>query len=91
MQDYGMQVLGIEPTHSTAQIARKIGVETLGIFLTESSAKDVKKTYGPADFVAANNVLAHVPNLNDFVAGIRELLSETGIATIEFPHLMNLI
>jgi len=91
LQKYGMRVLGIEPTQSTAAIARSAGIETLDIFLTEKTAKDVYETYGAADFIAANNVLAHVPNLNDFVAGIRELLANDGIATIEFPHLVNLI
>ena len=91
VQKKGLRVLGIEPTESTAQSARALNIETLELFFGEDVGRDLRARYGPADFIAANNVLAHVPNVNDFVSGIRELLHEEGIATIEFPHLLNLI
>lgn len=91
VQKKGLRVLGIEPTASTAKSARALDIETLELFFGEDVGRDLRTRYGPADFIAANNVLAHVPNVNDFVAGIRELLSEDGIATIEFPYLLNLI
>jgi SAM-dependent methyltransferase len=91
VRNKGLRVLGIEPTESTAESARALGIETLGLFLDRNAAREIKERYGSADFIAANNVLAHVPNLNDFVSGIAELLDIDGVATIEFPHIMNLI
>jgi hypothetical protein len=91
VQKKGLRVLGIEPTESTAQFARALGIETLNVFFGTEVGKSIRARYGPADFIAANNVLAHVPNVNDFVSGIRELLDEEGTATFEFPYLMNLM
>ena len=87
----GLRVLGIEPTESTANKSRELGIETLDIFLSKESGAKIANQYGLANFIAANNVLAHVPDINDFIAGIKELLSEDGIATIEFPHFLNLL
>ena len=83
--------LGVEPTASTAAAARAIGVPTLERFFGDDLAGEVIQTHGHADLIVANNVLAHVPEPHDFLSGVRRLLSKTGVATFEFPHLLNLI
>ena len=87
----GVPCLGIEPAESVAQAAREKGIETISRFFGEGTAADISRQYRKADLVLGNNVLAHVPNLNDFVSGLRALLSDDGIITMEFPHLMRLI
>ena len=83
--------LGVEPTASTAAAARAKDVPTLERFFGEYLAAEIIETYGRANLLVANNVLAHVPETHDFLNGVRMLLTETGVATFEFPHLMNLI
>ncbi len=87
----GIPVLGIDPSDTVAAAAEKIGVPTLVEFFGERLAKELKRGGRQADLIIANNVLAHVPRLNDFVAGIAVLLKPEGTATIEFPHLLKLI
>jgi len=88
----GIPVTGIEPASHVAHIAREQrGVPTLETFFGEAEAKKLRVSIGAADLMVANNVLAHVPKINDFVAGFRELLKPNGIATFEFPHLLNLL
>src|SRR5277367_1531547 len=87
----GIPVLGIDPSDTVAAAAQKIGVPTLVEFFGESLAETLVGEGRQADLIVANNVLAHVPQLNDFVAGIARLLKPTGTATIEFPHLLELI
>jgi SAM-dependent methyltransferase len=87
----GISCLGIEPTASTAAAARIKGIETEEVFLGEGTARLLAGKYRKADLVVANNVLAHVPDINDFMRGIRELLAAEGVAVFEFPHLMRLI
>jgi len=84
---HGVPVLGIEPAANVAQAAIAKGVPTSVEFFSAMSAQRMRK----ADLVIGNNVLAQVPNLNDFVEGIRILLKPSGVATIEFPHLLKLI
>jgi len=79
--------LGIEPTASTAKAAREKGIEVLETFFNAAMAKTLKK----ADLILGNNVLAHVPDINDFVAGLKIALNPGGTITMEFPHLLNLI
>jgi SAM-dependent methyltransferase len=86
----GVPSLGIEPAANTAEAARERGVETLVRFFGAEMAREVA-TAQRADLIIGNNVLAHVPDLNDFVAGIRELLAPGGTVTMEFPHLLRLI
>ncbi len=86
----GVPVLGIDPSHTVAAAAEKIGVPTLVEFFGESLARRLARR-GRADLIVANNVLAHVPRLNDFIAGMAALLKPEGSATIEFPHLLTLI
>lgn len=83
--------LGIEPTASTAQASRNLGIETIEEFFGVALAKDLVAKGRAADLTAANNVLAHVPDINDFVAGFATLLKPSGVATFEFPHLMKLV
>lgn len=82
---------GIEPTSSTALVAREKGIEIIEEFFGEDSAKELASQGRQADLTVANNVLAHVPNINDFVKGFSKLLKPDGIATFEFPHLLNLV
>jgi SAM-dependent methyltransferase len=89
--DMGVPVLGIDPSDSVAAAAGKIGVPTLVEFFGEKLAGKLTADGRQADLIVANNVLAHVPLLNDFVAGIALLLKPKGTATIEFPHLLELI
>jgi len=84
-------VLGIEPTANTAAAARKKGIETEVAFFGVETAERVRKQKGGADLIVGNNVLAHVPDIRDFVDGMKCLLADGGIITMEFPHLLNLI
>jgi SAM-dependent methyltransferase len=87
----GIPVLGIDPSDTVAAAAAKIGVPTLVEFFGEKIAGDFARQGRQADLIIGNNVLAHVPQLNDFVAGMALLLRENGDITIEFPHLMELV
>jgi SAM-dependent methyltransferase len=89
--EMGVPVLGIDPSGTVAAAAEKIGVPTLVEFFGEELAQGLAARGRQADLIIANNVLAHVPRLNDFVAGIARLLKPGGTATIEFPHLLELI
>jgi len=84
-------VLGIEPALNVAEEARRKGVPTISHFLGAATGMSIRNEHGPADLVAANNVLAHTPHLNEFVTGLRHLLRDTGVVTVEFPHLVRLI
>jgi hypothetical protein len=90
-KDSRIPCLGIEPTLSTAQVAIDSGIETIVDFFSRSLGAKLVDNHGKADLIVANNVLAHVPDLNDFVSGCKEILKETGSATFEFPYLVNLI
>ncbi len=87
--------LGIEPTEKTAEEAEKKGINTLKKFFSESLSYELKEKYKipneGCDLIVANNVLAHVPDINDFVKGISNILSSNGTFTVEFPHVMQLI
>lgn len=87
----GVPCLGIEPTASTANAARVKGIRTLEVFFDSTVAQIIREDYGPADLVVGNNVLAHVPDPLDFLRGVALLLSEHGMASFEFPHLLNLL
>ncbi|TLU74413.1 class I SAM-dependent methyltransferase [Lichenicoccus roseus] len=87
----GIQVLGIDPADGPAAAATKAGVRTLNTFFSLALAEKLAGEGVAADVFLANNVLAHVPNLNEFVTGIRTLLKPDGIAVIECPYLLDLI
>lgn len=84
-------VLGIEPTESTAKVAREKGIESITEFFGESFAKKLVLENRKADLLLGNNVLAHVPDINDFVEGLKVALKVDGVITMEFPHLVKLI
>jgi len=85
-------VLGIEPTIGTADAARKNhGIESFNVFLGVETAKEIVGRGHQADLLIGNNVLAHVPNINDFIGGLKILLKREGILTMEFPHLLQLM
>lgn len=87
----GIPCYGIEPTASTAQAARAKGIEVVESFFGVALAQELADKGLRADLMAANNVLAHVPDINDFVAGFACLLTPSGVATFEFPHLLRLV
>ncbi len=84
-------VLGIEPASNVAEAARKNGISTLVEFFGEKTARQLVSKGMTADLLIGNNVLAHVPSLNDFVQGMKLVLKPQGIITMEFPHLMRLM
>lgn len=91
VQARGIPCLGVEPTAGTAQAARDKGIEVREAFFGVELAEQLVAEGRAADLTAANNVLAHVPDINDFVAGFAHLLKPRGVATFEFPHLMRLV
>jgi len=91
VQAQGIPCTGIEPTASTAAVARSKGISIIEDFFGTRLARELATQGKQADLMTANNVLAHVPNINDFAAGFAILLKPKGVATFEFPHLMRLI
>lgn len=87
----GVPVLGIEPAANVAEAARAKGIPTVVEFFGMTLAQDMLARVGRADLIVGNNVLAHVPNLHDFVGGFKILLKPHGVITVEFPHLLKLI
>ena len=87
----GIPVLGVEPALNVAQAAVERGVETLTEFFGADLGRRLAAERGRADLVLGNNVLAQVPDINDFIAGVSELLAPDGTATFEFPHLAKLV
>jgi SAM-dependent methyltransferase len=87
----GVPVLGIEPAANVAAAAMVKGIPTEIRFLGSVSAEVIANEHGQADLLLGNNVLAHVPDLNDFVAGMKRLLAPRGVITMEFPHLQRLM
>ncbi|MDB5776807.1 MAG: SAM-dependent methyltransferase [Herbaspirillum sp.] len=91
VQQRGIPCLGVEPTRSTADAARAKGIPVVEEFFGVRLAQTLLERDGAADLMIANNVLAHVPDINDFLGGIALLLAPEGTVTIEFPHLLNLM
>ena len=87
----GIPCYGIEPTASTARAARALGLDIVERFFGVALGRELAAAGRQVDLVAANNVLAHVPDINDFVAGFTALLKPDGVATFEFPHLLRLL
>ena len=87
----GIPCLGIEPTARTAEAAEKLGIPVLKEFFGKQLAKKLTTENRKADLIIGNNVYAHVPDINDFTAGLKEALKKEGTITLEFPHLMRLI
>ncbi len=87
----GIPVLGVEPAANVAEAARRKGIPTEVCFLGADTARALAARGVVADLLVANNVFAHVPNLNDFTEGLRTLLAPQGVLTLEFPHLLRLM
>ncbi len=87
----GIPCLGIEPTASTARAARAKGLEIIEAFFGAQMGSELAAAGRQADLITANNVLAHVPDINDFLLGVSRLLLPGGMATFEFPHLLSLV
>jgi len=84
-------VLGIEPARNVAEVAQRKEIPTVVEFFGENLAHELSATRGKADLLLGNNVLAHVPDIRDFISGLRVLLKPRGIITMEFPHLLKLM
>jgi SAM-dependent methyltransferase len=87
----GIPVLGVEPAANVARAAIERGVATVVRFFGRQTAADLASSHGKANLIVGNNVLAHVPDINDFVGGLKLLLEPNGSVTMEFPHLWRLI
>ena len=87
----GIPVLGVEPAANVAEAARARGIRTEVQFLGTETGREIARKYGRADLVAGNNVFAHVPDIKGFATGLRELVKDDGMVTLEFPHLLRLI
>ena len=87
----GIPVLGVEPASNIAKAAVAKGIRTVVEFLGPQTGAAIAAEYGQADLVAANNVFAHVPDIRGFAAGLRALVKDSGLVTLEFPHLLRLI
>ena len=79
----GYKTLGVEPTKLPATICKSKGISVIEDFFGRALSEEISRKYGKAKLIIGNNVLAHVPDLNDFVAGIKTVLAETGVATFE--------
>jgi 2-polyprenyl-3-methyl-5-hydroxy-6-metoxy-1,4-benzoquinol methylase len=90
-QKKGIPVLGIEPAQNVARVAQKAGIQTLEKFFGRQTAMELAQEDKYADLLIGNNVLAHVPDVNDFIQGMKIILKPHGIITMEFPHLMRLM
>ncbi|HEY0305213.1 MAG TPA: class I SAM-dependent methyltransferase, partial [Longimicrobiales bacterium] len=90
-QPHGVRTLGIEPATNIAQLARAAGVETVNEFFDRETARNVRDTHGSAKAIIANNVLAHVDDTQDFLAGARDLLTHDGLLIVEVPYVGELL
>lgn len=90
-KEKNIPVLGVEPTKNTAEVAREKGIESINDFFGSRLAKEMLQKNIGADLLLGNNVLAHVPDIVDFVAGMKMILKDGGVITMEFPHLMQLV
>jgi len=88
---YGIPACGVEPAGNVAEAARKKGIDVRCCFFNAETAEEIAAQDGPYDLVIGNNVLAHVPDINSFAAGLAAVLGPEGTITMEFPHLMQLI
>ena len=90
-KEKSIPVLGVEPAHNVAQVAEAAGIPTIVKFFGVATARELARDGKQADLLVGNNVLAHVPALNDFVEGMKIALKPRGVITMEFPHLMRLM
>jgi SAM-dependent methyltransferase len=89
--DLGIRTIGVEPTASTANVAKNKGIDTLIKFFNSEIIDEIENIYGKADLIVGNNVYAHVPDIRDFTSSVKRILNANGTITFEFPHLLNMI
>jgi hypothetical protein len=89
--NHGIPILGVEPAKNVAEVAMSRGIPTVVEFLSATTGCGIAERYGQADLVVANNVFAHVPDIRDFAAGLRALVKDSGLVSLEFPHLLRLM
>ncbi len=87
----GIPILGVEPAKNVAEVAESRGIRTVVEFLGSTTGSNIAERFGQADLVVANNVFAHVPDIRDFASGLRALVKDSGLVTLEFPHLLRLM
>jgi SAM-dependent methyltransferase len=90
-QKAGLNVLGVEPARNIAAVAIERGIPTLNAFFDATTAIDIRRRFGLADLIVGNNVLAHVPIINDFLSAVADVLAPAGAAVFEFPYLGDLL
>lgn len=90
-KEKSIPILGIEPAENVARVAEKKGIPTLTKFFNSQMATDLAKSGKQADLIIGNNILAHVPQLNDFISALKIMLKPKGLVTLEFPHLLQLV
>lgn len=90
-RERGVRTLGVEPATNIAEIARGQGIDTINLFFNSSTARQIRKIYGPAKAVIGNNVLAHVDDTQDFLRGCKEVIGPDGLVIIEMPYLGDLL
>ena len=90
-QRAGLDVLGVEPARNIAAVAQERGIPTLNVFFDGATAADIRRRFGRADLIVGNNVLAHVPTINAFLAAVADALAPVGAAVFEFPYLGELL
>ncbi|RYX86175.1 class I SAM-dependent methyltransferase [bacterium] len=90
-QQKGLPVLGVEPAANVAEVAQGVGIPTIVKFFGVETANELVESGYRADLLVANNVMGHVPDLNDFIGGLQLLLSPTGVLTVEFQHVLRLM
>jgi len=90
-KEAGVKHLGIEPAKNVAEVARVSGIQTITEFFGEATARRVRDDHGAANLLLGNNVFAHVPDINDFTAGIAVLLADDGVMVLEFPYALEMI
>jgi len=91
LKEYGVRVLGVDPAVNVAWVAQRRGIETIADYFTKQHAKEIVKQYGQADAIFANNVLAHIDNMDEVFAGIQRILKPEGILVFEAHYLVDLI
>jgi len=89
--DISKNIIGIDPAKNLSDIANRKGIKTINDFFSKDLAKEMKKKYGKADFIISTNTFAHTPKINDFVEGLRELISDEGVIIIEIHYLGSMI
>ena len=88
---YSKKILGIDPAKNLSDLANKKGIKTINNFFSSDLSKAIKNDYGYADFIVSTNTFAHTPEVNDFVKGLNELISDEGVIIIEIHYLGSMI